>query len=124
MNCPKCSANMKVLHYHGYEVDRCAACHGLWFDRLECDELRLLDNPEILDIGDPTIGKKFNRKNSIDCPRCKRPMVKIEAEGRTDVWYEGCLNCRGVFFDAGEFRDYLDSDIVISFKKLSQKFGK
>lgn len=115
---------MKVLGHQGYEIDRCPNCKGLWFDRLEHEELKLADNPEVLDIGDPGIGRQFNRMEKVDCPHCKTAMSRVEAGRPKDVWYDVCPACRGVFFDAGEFKDYLRSDSVISFKSPDPKNKK
>lgn len=118
MECPKCRAKMVPLNVRGYEIDRCSNCKGLWFDNMECDELTLLDNPEIIDIGDAGTGKRFNQALKVQCPRCQIPLGRLVPEDQSGVWYDGCSQCRGLFFDAGEFRDYIRNNTVLSFKNL------
>jgi Zn-finger nucleic acid-binding protein len=39
MRCPKCWADMDQIMIDGTEIDRCSACHGLWFDAVELTDL-------------------------------------------------------------------------------------
>jgi hypothetical protein len=39
MHCPKCGAKLTEERYHGIQVDRCAECHGVWFDAGEAESL-------------------------------------------------------------------------------------
>ncbi len=118
MNCPKCKSNMKVIKIRGYEIDRCQNCKGIWFDHMECDELSLLDNPEFVDVGDSRVGQRFNKIDKIECPTCKTPLGRLSPEDQPEIIYEACSTCKGIFFDAGEYRDFLKSAGTISFKNL------
>jgi Zn-finger nucleic acid-binding protein len=33
-------------------------------------------------------------------------MVRMVDAAQHHIWYESCTGCGGVFFDAGEFRDF------------------
>lgn len=121
MICPKCKGKLVCLNIHGYEIDRCSICKGLWFDSMECDEMKLLDNPEAVDIGDPMLGRNYNKVEKANCPRCYTPMIKLSPADNPEFAYDGCLGCRGVFFDAGEFKDYIKYNSVISFKNFVPK---
>ena len=35
---------------------------------------------------------------------------------QTHIWYESCYDCRGSFFDAGEFRDLAEHSLSDYFK--------
>ena len=37
------------------------------------------------------------------------------------IWYEACTRCYGVFFDAGEFRDYKETSVLDFFRDLFAK---
>lgn len=50
MKCPKCGADLQVEEYHGVEVDRCAECHGIWFDAGEAELLMEKENAGIRNI--------------------------------------------------------------------------
>ncbi len=39
MRCPKCGQALAEERYHGIQVDRCTACHGVWFDAGEAEGL-------------------------------------------------------------------------------------
>ena len=58
-----------------------------------------------LDIGSPTIGKKFVRVEDIQRPHCNVDMGKIVDPNQTHIGMESCPSCDRVFLDAGEFTD-------------------
>ena len=39
--CPKCGHGMKTQDYHGFQVEVCSFCEGVYFDRGELEELYL-----------------------------------------------------------------------------------
>ena len=49
MNCPKCEAPMEPVTTEAGTVERCIACQGLWFDRLEASAQA--DFAAALDVG-------------------------------------------------------------------------
>ena len=49
MDCPKCGSAMQPVVFQEVEVDRCGACHGIWFDALELDKLTELAGAELID---------------------------------------------------------------------------
>ena len=106
MDCPKCGHLMEQVVFEGIEVDRCTLCKGLWFDLLEHERLKAVRGSEAIDGGDPDVGALFNRDDRISCPRCTGPMIRMVDPQQPHIWLESCGVCHGVFFDAGEFRDY------------------
>ena len=94
---------MEILDFKGIEIDRCTRCRGLWFDRLEAENLKDLEGAESIDIGEDA-AEGFNDMVFVECPKCFSILDQKE-EG--DIKYEFCLSCHGTFFDAGEFRLYL-----------------
>ncbi|WP_163339403.1 zf-TFIIB domain-containing protein [Desulfopila sp. IMCC35008] len=118
MKCPKCHSDMEKVYFQTVEIDRCKDCKGLWFDLLEHEQLKMMDGSEEVDIGDPNVGKKFNDKDSINCPHCKARMVKMVDSKQSHIWYESCAICYGVFFDAGEFTDFKDETFTDYFKDI------
>ena len=91
--------------FEGVEVDRCTGCSGLWFDDREKDQLLEVTGSEVIDTGDRSTGREFNKKDRIPCPRCKGQMIRMVDKKKPDIWYEQCSICGGMWFDAGEFRD-------------------
>lgn len=39
MRCPKCGTQLKAIPHHGASVDECPACHGVWLDRNELQQI-------------------------------------------------------------------------------------
>jgi Zn-finger nucleic acid-binding protein len=109
---------MEVVAFKDVEVDRCTLCKGLWFDSFEADQLKDMKGSEEIDIGDPEVGRVFNRDDRIDCPRCKTGMIRMVDPKQTHIWMESCTVCHGVFFDAGEFRDFKRYTVVDFFRGL------
>lgn len=121
MNCPKCSSKMQTIMYGSIYVERCVGCRGLWFDMLEHEHMAALEGSEAIDIGSAKLGKRFRDVDDIKCPHCSSPMLKMVDAQQPHIWYEGCPDCFGVFFDAGEFRDYKEKTVVDFFRDLFAK---
>ena len=118
MDCPKCKSEMEQVKYADIEVDRCCNCKGIWFDMLEELHLKKIEGSEVIDSGDSNMGKKFNEINDIKCPKCNADMIKMVDPEQSHIWLESCLICYGVFFDAGEFKDFKEHNIVDKFKSF------
>ncbi|MEQ8538488.1 MAG: zf-TFIIB domain-containing protein [Coleofasciculus sp. D1-CHI-01] len=118
MKCPKCQGNLEPVVYADVEVDRCADCNGIWFDSQEAQTLKQIEGSEAIDTGDPKIGSKFNAIEDINCPKCKAKMTKMVDLKQSHIWYEKCPICYGIWFDAGEFKDYKQEDIQDIFKGI------
>lgn len=48
MNCPACSAELRMMERQGVEIDYCPKCRGVWLDRGELDKIieRSVAGPE------------------------------------------------------------------------------
>lgn len=106
MQCPKCAQHMDTVEFNGIEIERCIQCNGMWFDMLEHEQLKKMKGSEIIDIGSAAVGKEYNDVDRINCPKCSSAMLRMVDKDQHHIWYEACPNCYGVFFDAGEFRDF------------------
>lgn len=120
MRCPKCRSDMVQITIDGTEVDRCSTCHGLWFDDGELEKLRTRGAAEVLDVGDASVGKQLDEIELYRCPRCAGAMNRLIDPQQTHIWFEQCSDCRGSFFDAGEFTDLA----TLSFTDLFKRFVK
>ncbi len=105
MRCPKCKSLMEEARYERASVDRCEGCNGIWFHPDALSKLKKTWMAEILDTGDPSVGKKNNAIDDVDCPKCGLRMDKVVDERQTHIWYEMCPDGHGAYFDAGEFTD-------------------
>lgn len=117
MQCPKCTHDMQTVTVDDIDIDRCTRCFGIWFDRLEKEDLRKLEGAEEIDIGDEFVGAQYDQIQEINCPKCQIPALHVETEAPC-IRFEKCPACGGSFFDAGEFRDYLEDEILEQFRSL------
>jgi Zn-finger nucleic acid-binding protein len=124
MKCPKCFSPMVKVQFAGAQVDRCTNCQGLFFDELEKEALEKTKNADSIDIGDAKVGRRFNKVDRIQCPRCETPMMRVVALDQPHIWFEQCKVCGGSFLDAGEFRDLSHHTVVDFFKDLLVKERK
>ncbi len=105
--CPKCRGKLEQVGWAGVEVDRCLSCKGIWFDSLEAEQLKAIKGSEILDVGDPETGSQLDRiTENVKCPCCKVKMTRMVDIDQHCIWYETCPKCRGVWLDAGEFKNF------------------
>lgn len=111
LTCPKCRSLMAPVRFAGIEVDRCTGCSGLWFDLLEQEDLREEPGSDALDTGDPEVGRRYDQVGLIRCPVDHEPMVRMVDKGQPHLWLESCPLCYGMFFDAGEFRDFTEEGV-------------
>ena len=107
--CPKCPRRIRLrpLNALGVVADACPRCFGVWFDEHELEAVRdrlssdaRWKNIEFWGMGEET---HFSPA-AWDCPRCETPVSSIRC--RT-VDLEFCINCAGVWLDAGELRAVL-----------------
>jgi Zn-finger nucleic acid-binding protein len=120
VNCPKCQGKMERVASASGEVERCADCKGLWFDRLE--DQRQAANAKVLDTGDAARGERFNKVDRISCPVCPNtPLTRMVDNDQPHIWFEACPSCNGRFFDAGEFRDLSEKTLGDVIKRFTAK---
>ncbi len=48
-------------------------------------------------------------------------MIQMVGVGRPHIGYEACTVCYGMFFDAGEFKDYKEETVLDFFRDLWAK---
>lgn len=105
MQCPKCQSTMEEKTYGAkISIQRCSHCKGLFAKPrtlLEMQEEWMAD--AVLDVGDPGLGKEYDKTQEINCPECGSKMHTFSDPGQPHVWLESCPNCEGIFLDAGEF---------------------
>ena len=118
IRCPKCRSDMEQIEIEGIIIDRCKLCNGIWFDEGEVGALSNSNAAAAIDTGDANIGKQHNLIDDYRCPRCGGKMEKKVDSQQRHIWYETCSDCKGSFFDAGEFLDLSKLTITDVFKRL------
>lgn len=121
MKCPKCLGAMKTANLNDIEIDRCEKCHGLFFDHLEKEILRSVQGAESIDIGDEFVGARLNEILDVACPKCQTKMEHVLHTDPFEIKFECCPACKGIYFDAGEFRDYLEDEVYQQFQKVIEQ---
>ncbi len=109
---------MEKVTFKEVDVNRCSGCRGIWFDLLKHEELKKLKGSEVIDDGDSKIGRENNKIDRIQCPSCQTPMIRMVDREQPHIWYESCSVCHGVYFDAGEFRDFKSRTLIDIFRDL------
>jgi Zn-finger nucleic acid-binding protein len=109
---------MEIVEHAGINVDRCTGCQGIWFDGLEHRDLKKAGGADSLDIGSAKVGRTHDAQVDVACPKCGSKMDTIADKFQHHIHYEVCPQGDGVYFDAGEFRDFVKEDIGDFFKGL------
>ncbi len=123
MECPKCNSNFEKVVTPLGDVERCYSCKGLWLDMLENEDFKEI--ADVIDIGDPEMGEKYNSVGDIKCPVCPNSkMLRMVDAKQPHIWFESCPTCYGNFYDAGEFKDYADFTLLDFIKGFSIKERK
>ncbi len=104
--CPKCGGQFKKIDDETLPAFRCQTCSGLWFTSQPKSDTDI-DLATKIDVGDPTIGKIYDLLSDVDCPSCKTKLATVCDPIQEHIQYEICGSCYGVYFDAGEFSDFV-----------------
>ncbi len=118
MDCPKCKSEMEFAEINGIRVERCLQCRGFWFKEGEHHILRKVKGSELIDIGPPELGKEFDSAEDVPCPVCNGTMDRVADPSQPHIHYEACPDGHGVFFDAGEYKDFKEKTVGDFLKKL------
>lgn len=124
MECPKCDSAMEKVTFKEVTVDRCTQCKGIWFDGVEHKELKKMKGAETIDTGDAKVGKEYDALVDVPCPVCEETLKKVADKFQPHIFYDVCPKGHGVYFDAGEFKDFKEETLGDFFKGLGLSFGK
>jgi len=111
MKCPRCSSAMETVQVEEVQIDRCTKCGGLWFDEFELADLRAMKGSEKIDARHADKSAQHSQAR-LNCPKCSTPMLRMVDAQQPHIWYETCEECGGSFFDAGEFRDLKQHNLL------------
>jgi Zn-finger nucleic acid-binding protein len=97
---------MEPVTFSGITVDRCKACQGIWFDGVGHRDLKKAKGSAAVDTGSVKVGREQNKITGVACPICGKTMETRPDTYQPHIRYEVCPDSDGVYFDAGEFRDF------------------
>ena len=125
MRCPKCGSAMVGVEHAGITVDRCTACGGLWFDGTGHLHLKKAGGAGVID-GTTSAARAEIRMDAqpeiVPCPTCGAPLETRFDAYQHHIHYETCPAGHGVYFDAGEFRDFVTDHWSDFFKGLFSNY--
>ncbi len=108
MKCPACKYDMIILELNKVEIDYCTNCKVIWLDSGELD--LLYHNSNLTIVSELFAKSKNNSEHKIRCPVCMKKMEKVEF-GQTRILLDRCKNNHGYWFDKGELKSLLESDL-------------
>ncbi|HXG21339.1 MAG TPA: zf-TFIIB domain-containing protein [Methylomirabilota bacterium] len=107
MKCPKCrTESFTAFSWREVTVDRCASCHGIWFDEQELPQLLSAGPRQLTPLLEGSENEDLNSKRG-NCPRDGSPLVRMYSAINRSVVVDICLDCRGIWLDGGEFEKLL-----------------
>lgn len=112
MNCPKCKSEMSSLEGDGFSALKCGGCHGIWFRDGSHELAKSIRGIAAIDEEETNSASAYNSVRDINCPECQKPMLKMVDRTQLHIELEACTYCNGVFFDAGEFKDYTEFTLL------------
>lgn len=130
MDCPKCVGRLQKITLEinaiskgraqrsEIELDQCAVCQGVWFDKSELETyLKLgataVDSPPM----EAKLGKELDDKAG-KCPRCSVEMGKTPDPKGRGVKMDVCGKCGGVWLDNSEIDKLEDKKSMFSNERL------
>jgi Zn-finger nucleic acid-binding protein len=99
MNCPKCPRQHlreKYVSEMNLTVNYCPKCQGIWFAGGELEQAMPVADPHLRIARDAV-------RLKAPCPRCAKPLYAFPYP-QTRVTIEMCKACKGLWLDAGEFK--------------------
>ena len=115
MYCPKCRSKMKEEKSQKYSAMVCTRCQGIWISYDPDNMAEKIEDISHLDTGNPSYGSVYNSIKSIWCPedQCNGVMEDLSHDHElARVEYEVCGCCKGLYFDAGELKQFADKDLI------------
>lgn len=109
--CPRCARPMTVVAAAGVDLDRCPACHGIFFDPDELERVletsvrpaAEADLAELNRLIDEEFPETAPDVRYVPCPDCAKLMNRKAHAARAGVVVDRCRE-HGVWLDGGELR--------------------
>jgi uncharacterized protein len=119
---------MHLLAQHDEPVHRCEHCKGMWFEMMAHEQLR--NEAEQIDLSEPTppaedafFDPTAPAPKVMLCPACEHyPLIHMVDPHQPHIRFESCKFCYGRFYDAGEFRDFVDDEDDSGLRAFIKRF--
>lgn len=104
MECPKCEARTLEAQIVDFiEVDACAHCGGIWFDKSELGELLRRDDRRVAPLLGGDDPDDHDQQHGGRCPRDGSGLLRVKSSRAREVTLDTCVTCQGIWLDGGEF---------------------
>jgi Zn-finger nucleic acid-binding protein len=93
-------------------VDECPRCNGIWFDKDELEDAKAEIEPDLrwMDFEIWNKQARFNINDEpLNCPRCRKSTMRAINYREPDIDVTLCAFCKGVWLNAGDFKDIIDA---------------
>ncbi len=111
--CPLCIVPLQPRPMHGYEIDICPECEGMFFEfgellvaKENLDDIKHFQTIQQGDDQKDHVGEEYK------CPGCQFDLREMEYEYDSGIHIDQCYNCHGIFLEKGELiviNNYLES---------------
>jgi Zn-finger nucleic acid-binding protein len=108
MNCPKCQNEMMELNEASFSAAKCSGCSGIWFRDGGHEVAKSIKGISSIDEVDTNAAAVYNQVRNVQCPECQQPLIKMVDSTQLHIEFESCADGCGIFFDAGEFKDFTE----------------
>lgn len=105
---------MNVIDRDEIDALQCVACQGIWFREGTHEKAR---HSRVIDVATDAGRTSSAAVRDVQCPECHQKMIRMIDRQQHHIHYESCPYCYGVFFDAGEFRDYTEYSLLERMKE-------
>ncbi|MBX2847455.1 MAG: zf-TFIIB domain-containing protein [Acidiferrobacterales bacterium] len=112
MECPKCHNRMNELQDTSFSAAKCTSCNGIWFRDGSHEVAKKLTTAKKIDETNTHSASTYNLVRDFDCPECDSTMIKMVDPTQMNIDLESCSSCFGVYFDAGEFKDFSEFTLL------------
>jgi uncharacterized protein len=116
--CPRChNKEMSIIHVHDVELDFCASCEGVWFDKDELEQVLKIGEAETAGTElAPSFDSDLERLETpgmggLKCPRCSSAMFRYNYAVSSGILLDGCEKGCGLWLDDGEIRKIFEYTI-------------
>jgi len=126
LTCPSCGSEMQTKHESDLSFDVCKSCDGIFLDKGELNDLAIgmagdIEYCSIQNQIDPKVDSKPNRT----CPKCdNQAMRKINLLRLSDVIFDFCPKCEGIFLDKNEIKQMNSELRVLSGDGINDEIRK
>lgn len=122
MECPKCNSSMNEIKDTAFSALKCSGCNGIWFRDGSHELAGSIKGSAAIDESQTNAAAAYNSVRDIDCPECAKRMIKMVDRSQLHIEFEACTYCNGVFFDAGEFKDFTEFSFIERVKQAIDTF--